>query len=618
MLSVAAMPPATYYTEGREDYYLKKGELPGVWFGRGTDRLGLTGNVRAVEFDKLRDGFGPHGEALVRNAGRKRFAGHDATLSVPKGLSVLWATHRDPRRRAEIEQAVLDSAKEALAKFEATSLYTRRGKAGAIVERAVGLAAALFLQTTSRSHDPQLHVHCALFNALLCRDGQWRTMLGITARREDTYRQSQSALYQMKMVLGATFQDALARRVQALGYRVERTKDGFDVVGVPQELVARFSTRRKAIEKVMEVRGVTGPRAAAHAAVATRPRKSCIPAAELFAVWRETAKGFDPTILHARAAASVERTSDAAQSQSVLEAAAASLRARTVASSPLRTRHANGAERQPQASTREAAKPAGPQPSPEQRDGRDDEHLVRAAALSAKMLRRSRKDGSHVLAPLNVVLAARQVEFLKRTTMTPKERSSLVDITRKRGAVQLLSATTKSRSESILAAARLAWVREGYKVILATSSRAEADQAEQRTGIHSMTTAGLIRGLTTNRGLVRGYLAAQKKALSVGGFEQKSSFISYAFKAAGKWVRLDEKTVVVIRNPDSLALPEVTALMKRAQKSGAKLVFVDEPSESASRREPASEVSEMLLRNHLRKTSRDNHRDREREEERSR
>ena len=242
---------------------------------------------------------------------------------------------------------------------------------------------------------------------------------------------------------------------------------------------------------------------------------------------------------------------------------------------------------------------------------------VCAAALSAKMLRRSRKDGSHVLAPLNVALAAKQVEFIKHTTLTPEQRTALAHITRERGAVKLLRSTNSRHTDTILSAARLAWSREGFTAILATSSRADADRAQQRTGIHSMTTGGLLSGLTTNRGLVRGYLSAQRKALAVGGFEKVSAFVRYAFKASGKWVRLDEKTVVVIRNPDSLALTELSALMKRAHKAGAKLVFVDEPHESTARREPASDVSELLLRNHLRKTSQDDQRRSKHEQERS-
>jgi conjugative relaxase-like TrwC/TraI family protein len=607
------MPAGSYYGAGREDYYLKKGELPGVWFGRGTDRLGLTGKVSAAAFDKLRGGFGPDGEALVRNAGKKRFAGHDATLSAPKGLSVLWAMHRDPKRRAEIEKAVLDSAKEALAQFESTSLYTRRGKAGAIVERAVGLAAALFLQTTSRSNDPQLHVHCALFNALLCRDGRWRTMLGITARREDTYRQSQSALHKMKMVLGAAFQDGLARRVDALGYRVRRTKDGFDVVGVPQELVERFSTRRKAIEKAMEVRGVTGPRAAAHAAVATRPRKSATRAGDLFVVWRDAAKGFDPNALRGLAPKRSVGPLVPPTRRGTFEEAVARVRARTIGS------QAQSTQPVPQrdgAAVRTGSKRSR-SPGPDRRTTADDERLLAAAALGARLLAHSRKNGSHAVAPLNVALAVKQVEFLKRVTLTLHDRTSLAAITQKRGAVQMLSTPNAHQTESVLSAARLSWKRAGLKPLFVTSSRAEADRVEKGTGIHSMTVAGLMRGLTTNRGLVRGYLAAQKTALSTGGFERKSSFISYAFKAAGKWIRLDEKTVVVVR-VDALTLPEATALMKRAHKAGAKLVFQEEAGTSAPRRTPSASVSELLLRSHLGQRSRTELEQDKRERERAR
>lgn len=617
MLSIAPIAPAAYYREGqRQDYYLGKGELPGVWFGRGAERLGLTGTVRGADFGKLREGFGPDGTKLVRNAGHKHhFPGHDAVLSAPKWLSTLWATHRTAERRAELERAVVESAKEALRKYEGTALYTRVGRGGAIVERAVGLVAALFLQTTSRAGDPQLHVHCTLANALLCQDGEFRTMLGITAKRDQPHRLSRSALYQMKMVLGATFQEALARQVAALGYPVERTREGtFDLPGVPRTLIERFSTRGQDIQKAMAERGTTGARAASLAAKETRPRKSNRPAEERFPEWREVAAGFDPAALRSATPVHVvDNTHTATQGRPRFEEVAGHVRARMLAQPVARHDATAAPEKRARATEVGSARPQASRPVAETGRSTEDERLHRATALASKVLNRSRKDGSHVLAPLNVVLAVKQVEFLRFTRLASADRAALAAITRQRGAVQLLNATTESRVESVLTAARLAWKREGYRVLLATSSRAEADRVEKRTGIHSVSTAGLLSGLKKSRGIVQGYLAAQKKALSVGGFKKASSFIRYAFKAAGKWIRLDEKTIVVVRNPDSMTLPECADLLKRAARAGAKLVFVHEAEEAASRREPGPRVTELLLQSHLRKAFRDSLREREQE-----
>src|SRR5207344_1121345 len=44
----------------------------------------------------------------------------------------------------------------------------------------------------------------------------------------------------------------------------------------------------------------------------------------------------------------------------------------------------------------------------------DDERILAAAALGARLLAHSRKNASHVVAPLNVALAVKQVEFLRR------------------------------------------------------------------------------------------------------------------------------------------------------------------------------------------------------------
>ena len=85
------------------------------------------------------------------------------TFSVDKSVSALWAI-AEPEMRARIESMAVAAARAAL---EDTVLeycsYTRVSENG--VTRPVGadLMGATFVHGTSRENDPQLHVHCALF-----------------------------------------------------------------------------------------------------------------------------------------------------------------------------------------------------------------------------------------------------------------------------------------------------------------------------------------------------------------------------------------------------------------------------------------------------------------------
>ena len=98
MLSIAAVTggQGNYYTAlARDDYYLKGGEPPGTWLGRGADVLRLSGMVEKEPFTHLLLGRSPDGaRELVQNAQAKnRQAAWDLTFSAPKtviGVTQLW------------------------------------------------------------------------------------------------------------------------------------------------------------------------------------------------------------------------------------------------------------------------------------------------------------------------------------------------------------------------------------------------------------------------------------------------------------------------------------------------------------------------------------------------
>ena len=95
-------------------------------------------------------------------------------------------------------------------------------------------------------------------------------------------------LYQHKMLGGGFFRAALARELEdQLATRAHRVGNSFGVEGVPQWMGDHFSKRRREVLAEMAKKGVTGARAAAAAALASRAKKEDIPPLkEQFENWR--------------------------------------------------------------------------------------------------------------------------------------------------------------------------------------------------------------------------------------------------------------------------------------------------------------------------------------------
>lgn len=271
-----------YYLEKAavEDYYLgteaAPAERPGEWFGEGAEQFGLFGNVKEKDLRALFHGFSPDGEPLVQNAGREdRRAGFDLCLSLPKSMSVLYASGSEEVRR-QVEAAQEEAVKAALRYVEQTCGFTRRGKGGAELEK-VGLTVATFMHLTSREGDPNIHTHCLVMNVAKRHDGSYGTLEG-------------GLTFRHKMTSGAVYHAELARQLeQRLGVVVERHSEWFELSGVPRSLMKEMSKRSSQIEAFTGSVGPVSAQAKAKAALATRESKENVPLVKLQERWQKEA-----------------------------------------------------------------------------------------------------------------------------------------------------------------------------------------------------------------------------------------------------------------------------------------------------------------------------------------
>jgi flagellar biosynthesis GTPase FlhF len=295
-----------YFTRGQHrggcagamSYYTAAGEPPGEWAGKGAATLGLSGAVDADVIERLyQENTGPGGELLVKRRQSRAasdreeqavaayLAAHpyasatelaevraaerakdphqvpyfDLTVSAVKSVSVLHASYRIAARQArqrgdqdraaaldtradEIEAALMDAAREAVAWLERHATYTRTSHHSARSGEwrdGAGLTASLFLHHLSRDGDPQLHVHVAIWNRVQRADGadaKWRTL-------------DSRSLHNQRLAVAPVADRILETRLTALGYVMVPRPDGngAEIGGVGQDVKDLFSSRAVAV-----------------------------------------------------------------------------------------------------------------------------------------------------------------------------------------------------------------------------------------------------------------------------------------------------------------------------------------------------------------------------------
>ena len=178
--------------ESLDSYYTGSGEAAGQWVGGSAARLGLTGEVNAVDLQAVLAGIAPDTGGLSPNgtspaAHKRRVPGFDLTFKAPKSASVLYAVSDDPRVQGAIIDAGEQAMRAALGWLEREAIRVQRGShnqawlarhaddptVGPHQLASSGVVAAAFRHRTSRAGDPLLHWHVLVANLVEGADGKW-------------------------------------------------------------------------------------------------------------------------------------------------------------------------------------------------------------------------------------------------------------------------------------------------------------------------------------------------------------------------------------------------------------------------------------------------------------
>ncbi|PWU19884.1 MAG: hypothetical protein C5B50_05490 [Verrucomicrobia bacterium] len=217
------------------DYHSESQRIQGMWFGRGVARLGLNpaDRVTAEHFERLCDNLHPlTGERLtVRKRVVDRRIFYDFTVSAPKSASIMGLIMQDSRILTAHEEA----ASEAMAQMEKVAAARVR-QGGQRSERTTGeIVAAIFQHDSSRALDPQLHTHFIIWNATFDPvEKRWKAL-------------ETMAMFEKINFFTEVYRNTLARRLREFGYGIRNTAHGFEIEGVPQGIIERFSKRRQQI-----------------------------------------------------------------------------------------------------------------------------------------------------------------------------------------------------------------------------------------------------------------------------------------------------------------------------------------------------------------------------------
>ena len=308
VLSVAKLTlgQEAYYEQqvvrGLDDYYAGRGESPGIWAGRGSSELELSGVVDDGQLGTLLRGVNPATGKTLRKPVRERtitvrsldvetgewaddrrrlapLSGYDLVFSCPKSVSLLHALTDDEVVRREISGAHEASWQAALTYLEREACVVRRGRGGTRREHGQGFVAAAFRHRTSRAQDPHLHTHVIVANMARAEDGTWLALDGTAILR--TYRLAAGYLYE------AQLRHELSRRL-GLAWTVP-VKGMAELERVPGEAIQEFSSRRRSLVEHMEAHDTHGFAAARVAALATRETKEQLDLPRLRDEWQARA-----------------------------------------------------------------------------------------------------------------------------------------------------------------------------------------------------------------------------------------------------------------------------------------------------------------------------------------
>lgn len=221
---------ADYYAEDRPSFRAQ---------GQLAEELGLAGPLTHEELCSLFDKIHPHtGEKLCQRRKDNAIACTDATFSPPKSFVIMAQVAGDDRLldlHERVVSQILDWMEPDVQVRERKGLLWDSEARKTVGNMLAVTTSHYYTRPVEGEPDPGMHTHALLFN--IARDGKaWKA-----ADFHDIVKASE--------VWRAAYHAELAAGARDLGYQTRETKHGFELAGVGEAVIRKFSRRSDQVEK---------------------------------------------------------------------------------------------------------------------------------------------------------------------------------------------------------------------------------------------------------------------------------------------------------------------------------------------------------------------------------
>ena len=260
------------------DYYAKS---TGDWLGLGAEMLGLHGEVSKEDFFALCDNLDPrNGLPLTTFTRDGRRVGIDLNFNSTKSVGIVRELAGDNNQGDDrVETAHRDAVAYAM-RYVETDMRGRIRVGGKNDDRVTGNMVAM--RVTHRDTringddsmpDMSLHDHVVVFNATFDQvEQKWKAAQVGPIKHDAPYYE-------------AIYHNRLAANLRKLGYGIRRKGKSFEVAGVCDELIRKYSRRRAYIDKVAEKLGIATGAGRDTLGASTRLGKTKVVAGDLNGYW---------------------------------------------------------------------------------------------------------------------------------------------------------------------------------------------------------------------------------------------------------------------------------------------------------------------------------------------
>lgn len=236
----SASEGAKYYFNASYHSLDKEASQYQKWYGKGAAALGLSGDAKEADFQKILEGKITYNDENIhlgnRNNGEIDHApGRDLTFAAPKSVSLQHNLEGGDKR---IKNALIKAAENTLEYIQENFIYTRVKQDGKVtLEKTDNIIGTLFYENLNRDKEFHDHVHCVIANITQRANGSWRS----TELRR---------IFDNQIHIGKVFRMELAYAMKSLGYDLEISNKEhyfFEIKGFDKKLSENFSERTQTI-----------------------------------------------------------------------------------------------------------------------------------------------------------------------------------------------------------------------------------------------------------------------------------------------------------------------------------------------------------------------------------